>query len=141
MTYRTLIEQAKMIAPGNTRSANDWLIRLADVLKAGELMPAERSYLYRLRRVWRKRAAGEDARWNVHGSRAGARPIPRPIAPQRPEPTMSVSRPMQPVTGSGASHDDALKGSRAVHPTVGSSSTPGRDTTTPPVSSLLDKYR
>ena len=124
MTYRTLIEQAKMIAPGNTRSANDWLIRLADVLKAGELMPSERSYLYRLRRVWRKRAAGEDARWNVHGSRAGARPIPRPIAPlvpRRAVPEPSIALPTTPEAPRGAP-----------------------ETRTPPpapVSSLLDKYR
>jgi len=89
MTYRELIDAAKQIPPGNTRAANRWLLDLAAVLKAGELMPAERAYLYRLRRVWQRRASGEDARWNEFGSMPGAKPAKRPeVAPtlQQAEP-------------------------------------------------------
>lgn len=96
MTYRELIDAAKLVPPGDTRAANRWLLDLAAVLAAGELMPAQRSYLYRLRRVWRHRATGLDARWNVFGSVAGAKPSTPPVvkpAPTSPAPQPVVTKP------------------------------------------------
>jgi hypothetical protein len=92
MTYRELIDAAKLVPPGDTRAANRWLLDLAAVLAAGELMPAQRSYLYRLRRVWRHRAMGQDARWNVFGSVAGAKPSTPPVV--KPAPTPSAPQPV-----------------------------------------------
>lgn len=125
MTYRELIDAAKHVPPGDTGAASRWLLDLAGVLKAGELMPAQRAYLYRLRRVWRVRAQGRDARWNIFGSMPGANPskvpVVKPAPPLREQPTVSaIPLPVVPV----------IQPLPQVIPSKPAS----------PLSSLLDKY-
>lgn len=83
-SYRDLLDAASAIVAGDTHGANAWLLRVASTLKDRDLIlqPHQRAYLYRLRGIWKRRAAGLDPRWNEWGSLAGKRP-PKRSAAQR----------------------------------------------------------
>lgn len=75
-TYEHLLaQQPPSDSSGNRAAAAAFVVVLTTALEGaniGEgLTPAQKNYLYRLRATWAKRAAGNDLRWNVAGSRPG----------------------------------------------------------------------
>lgn len=72
MTYSELTRFATSIPAGDHQTARQFLIELAATLKSEPLKPHQRRYLYRLRNMWKERAEGRDARWEIFGCRPGA---------------------------------------------------------------------
>lgn len=132
VTYRDLLSSATRIVAGDTHSANGWLLNLAGVLKTEPLQPHQRAYLYRLRTIWKRRAAGQDARWNEFGSMPGAKPRPRKVVKLAPP----VARPAPPVVV--VAPDPSKQGAT----TAGVPAIVPSAAGTPPLalSSLLSKY-
>lgn len=81
MTYEEILHRTPAsTAAGNLAAAAEFVVFLTSVIEGdrtsfGQLSTSQQRYLYRLRDKWKARAAGDDERWNVYGSRPG-----RPIA-------------------------------------------------------------
>lgn len=132
MTYRELIETAKRVPAGDTGAAQRWLAALQRTLKTETLTPNERTYLYKLRRIWRQRAAGRDMRWNVFGCTPGARPDPTKAAMRRLTAVDPLPQQIEDGQAQTVRADDPAPVAIAPAPTPAAGSA---------VASLLDKYR
>lgn len=78
MTYEDILARTPpSTAAGNQAVAGEFVVFLTSVIEARETFAqfttSQQRYLYRLRGRWHTRAAGQDARWNEHGSRPGRR--------------------------------------------------------------------
>lgn len=69
--YRDIIGTQPDCAPGDTKAAGQYLQRIEQAIAKGGWTRTDRSLLYRLRDKWRKRAEGNDPRFNVVGTRPG----------------------------------------------------------------------
>lgn len=148
LSYHELLKAATHIPAADTHAANGWLLQLANVLKANNLAPYQRSYLYRLRRIWKQRAAGRDARWNDYGSEPGAKKPRRwPTSTPTKKRAGGVSVPLDQVAAKSGL-DRAEAPAEALIPAPLSTPSPPIDNTTPAIvnttkpgiSSLLEKY-
>jgi hypothetical protein len=84
MTYEAILErQPKSTDTGDRRAAKAYLDFLESVVFADAgllagLTVSNRNYLYKQRKLWAKRAAGDDERWNQCGSRPGRPAVDKP---------------------------------------------------------------
>lgn len=70
--YLSIIDETPDIRVGHAVSAAEMLARIRRAWsERHRFTPAERDRLSMLRAKWRRRAAGEDARYNTHGTRRG----------------------------------------------------------------------
>lgn len=70
-TYRIALGDPPDCTPGDTDAAKRYLARIDRMLENSGWTRSERVQLYRLRAKWRKRADGNDPRFNAVGTRAG----------------------------------------------------------------------
>lgn len=72
-TWRRITGMAPACGPGDRGAARRYLagVEAALDMASEEWTPSEQSHLYRIRRVWRRRAEGRDARFEVVGTRHG----------------------------------------------------------------------
>lgn len=78
MTYAGILERRPKTTDQGDVSAAKSFAAFLDTVFADEaflkgLTDSNRNYLYKLRAIWKKRAAGEDESWNQGGSRPGRR--------------------------------------------------------------------
>lgn len=69
--FRAMTGEAPECGPGEHAKARLYWLRLREAIRIGHWSPSEWSNLYRQERVWRERAAGRDARFEVMGTRKG----------------------------------------------------------------------
>lgn len=78
VTYEQVLDrQPPTSAAGNKAAAAQFVVLLTSVIEGtgtAGFDEGQKNYLYRLRDKWRRRANGEDFRWNVTGSRPGRPP-------------------------------------------------------------------
>jgi hypothetical protein len=71
-SYRSVIGTAPTCTgPWDRQKAVDYLAKIERAIRKGHWAPAERGNLKRMREVWTRRVSGQDARFNVVGTRAG----------------------------------------------------------------------
>jgi hypothetical protein len=73
--YRTLTGDAPVCGPGilaiNKDKARRYHGKLCEAIRVGGWTPSESIHLYKAEKVWRKRMLGQDARFEVLGTRPG----------------------------------------------------------------------
>ena len=88
MTYEAILQRTPgSDQAGNREAAGAFVAFLTQVIEADpetfkQLSRTQQTYLYRLREKWKVRAAGNDERWNVSGSRPG-RPVAKVKKPRK----------------------------------------------------------
>ena len=93
LSYEQILSRQPLsTTAGNRAAAAEFVVFLTTHIDGGmldQLNVAQKNYLYKLRTKWQARAAGEDIRWNVQGSRPG-QPTKRSLKQQtrrsRPDP-------------------------------------------------------
>ena len=70
-SYTSLLGEAPTLGPSDRTGALQFADKLSRVIRKGGWSRSERNRLYRLRRIWRRRASGLDIRFNIVGNRRG----------------------------------------------------------------------
>lgn len=75
--YLELLGPAPQCAVGDLDAAAGYLARIEAAIRRRHWTPAESDRLYRLRKIWQRRAAGADDRYNRCGTKPGPMLGPR----------------------------------------------------------------
>ena len=79
---------APVCAPGDHQSARAYLLRVVSLIERGGWSASECAGLHVLAKRWRRRASGQDARFNLVGNRTGR--LPRTLEARLKEGTAHV---------------------------------------------------